>query len=60
MPEKVTPERQHAATVQVVHLLEQATGIMTGWVLRLDRDEVADAFEPVHVLLDRFIPEAKP
>jgi hypothetical protein len=52
-----TPEQQHQAVVRVTHLLMHVEATMTGWVLQLDRDKVSAALEPVHELLDQFIPE---
>jgi len=52
MPTKINPDDILQAQAHVVGLLNQAEAILTGWVLKYDRDEIAALFDPLYARCD--------
>jgi hypothetical protein len=45
-------ERKHGTRNEVVRLLNQVESLLTGWVLKEDRDEVARLTGPLYEMAD--------
>lgn len=53
MSRQPTEEERIRAAAHVVGLLNEAEGVLTGWVLKHDREKIKKLLDPVYDLVDK-------